>query len=111
MNVLKGQIKRNEDIGEVEIIDWKDDHGEKAHRIFEWWKLRIHDVKCFTHYKLALRLVVLTQTSSAYVERVFSQWQNIVDICGSQQKKEMAVFLVDANSEGQCIRLLVIINV
>ena len=89
MNVLKGQIKRNEDIGEAETIDWKDDHGEKAHRIFEWWKVRIHDVKCFTHYKLALRLVVLTQTSSAYVERVFSQWQNIVDICGCQQKKEM----------------------
>ena len=69
--------------------DWKDDPGTKVHRNFEWWKLRAHDAKCFNYYKIALRLVVLTQTSSAFVERVFSQWQDIVDACGVNQKKEM----------------------
>ena len=44
MSVMKGQTWRHEDIGEVINIDWKDDHGEKARRSFEWWKLRIHDV-------------------------------------------------------------------
>ena len=71
------------------VINWKDDPGEKAHRIFEWWKLRVHDTKCFSYYKTVLRSVVLTQPSSAFIERVFSQWQRIIDNCGVQQKKEM----------------------
>ena len=74
MIATKGQTWRHEDIGEVININLEDDHGEKTHRIFEWWKLMIHDVIYFTHHKLTLRLVVLTQTSSAYVVRVFSQW-------------------------------------
>ena len=72
--------------------DWKDDPGAKVHRNFEWWKLRAHDAKCFNYYKIALRLVVLTQTSSAFVERVFSQWQDIVDPCGVSQKKGMVEY-------------------
>ena len=54
-----------------------DDPGEKARRIWEWW--RIHQEK-FVYFKTAvLRLVVLVQVSSAPVEQVFSRLRLIVE--------------------------------
>ena len=85
---------RHKDIAEVTRVDRKDNDGEKAHGNFERWKVMTHDVRFFIHYrsKLTLSSVVLTQTSSVYVERVFSQWQNITDICGIQQKQKMVQY-------------------
>ena len=52
--------------------DWKNDPGELATRIWEWWRVQVHDVEnpklmFFAH---AIKLVVLTQLSSCAVERV-----------------------------------------
>ena len=58
---------------------WRDDRIEKARRIWEWWKTYRHK---FTYFSNAVRLVVLVQTSSASVERVFSQIKIIVDNIG-----------------------------
>jgi hypothetical protein len=58
---------------------WKDYPPEKARRIFEWWKTR---VGFFTYWPTALRLVVLVQRSSAFVERVFSQVKLIFEQTG-----------------------------
>jgi hypothetical protein len=56
--------------------NWMDDPGEKARRIWEWW--RIHREKC-VYFKTAVHLVVLVQVSSAPVERVFSRLRLIVE--------------------------------
>ena len=58
---------------------WRDDRIEKARRVWEWWKTYHHK---FTFLSNAVRLVVLVQTSSASVERVFSQVKIIVDTIG-----------------------------
>jgi hypothetical protein len=50
---------------------WEDDPAEEARRIWIWWS------ECrdeFTSFSTALRLVALVQTSSASVERLFSQY-------------------------------------
>ena len=54
--------------------DWKQDVGERSRRIYEWWKALMNarngDIPAFQE---AVRLVAITQVSSASVERVFSQ--------------------------------------
>jgi hypothetical protein len=53
--------------------DWKKDAGEKAKRIWEWWKDIVVDNKEFSCFSTALRLLWV-QVSSCAVERgVFSQ--------------------------------------
>jgi hypothetical protein len=54
---------------------WMDDPGERSRRILCWWQTRMVEVKTnkFPAFKTALRLVLLTQLSSAFVERVFSR--------------------------------------
>ena len=52
------------------VLDWKDDSGEYATRIWKWWKGRRDKFKV---HGLVLRLIVLTQLSSCNIERVFSQ--------------------------------------
>ena len=55
-------------------FDWKNDPGEKSIRISEWWKVRFvvdTDQTQFPCFRLAIRLVVLSQMSSCSVERVF----------------------------------------
>jgi sarcosine oxidase delta subunit len=56
---------------------WKDDEAEVARRIWEWWAL--HNDR-FVHFKLVVRLVVLVQTSSASVERIFSELKRILEV-------------------------------
>ena len=58
---------------------WMNDRIEKARRVWEWWKTYHHKVKYFS---TAARLVALVQTSSASVERAFSQVKVIVDTVG-----------------------------
>ena len=61
--------KEAEDVSD----DWKKDAGEKAKRIWEWWKDIVVDNKEFPCFSTALRLLWV-QVSSCAVERgVFSQ--------------------------------------
>ena len=63
--------------------DWHDDPGEKGRRIWEWWRSRLLDEICpFVYFKEAVRLVVLVQTSSASIERVFSEVKRILASVG-----------------------------
>ena len=63
--------------------DWYDDPGEKGRRIWEGWRSRLLDEICpFVYFKEAVRLVVLVQTSSASIERVFSEVKRILASVG-----------------------------
>jgi hypothetical protein len=58
---------------------WKSDESEVARRVWMFWiNKRIH----FNYMTVAVALTVLVQTSSAAVERVFSQLKLIIDACG-----------------------------
>ena len=82
------KIKRR-NLPDDENVDWKDDPGERACRIWEWWKMRVMDCDRFKYFKVALRLVVLTQVSSCSVERVFSQLKLMRDACGDNMFEDM----------------------
>ena len=71
--------------------DWKKDPGERASRIWEWWRKRIHETKNpkLKFFARAVRAVVLTQLSSCAVERVFSQLKLIRDACGDNMMEDM----------------------
>ena len=71
---------------------WKEDAGERSRRIWEWWKNRVKSEDDFKFFKTAVRLVALTQVSSASVERVFSQLVRIKKECGETMLEE-TVFL------------------
>ena len=63
--------------------DWRDDPGEKGRRTWEWWRSRLLDENSpFVFFKEAVRLVVVVQTSSASIERVFSQVKRILASVG-----------------------------
>jgi hypothetical protein len=72
--------------GDIRYYDsWKDDPGERARRIWEWWITWFKSNNTiFVKFSLALRLVVLAQASSAATERVFSQLQYIRSVCGDK---------------------------
>ena len=53
--------KKRRKLNDNHQFDWKSDPGEKASRIFEWWKVRFEvdkDQTQFPCFRLALRLVV-----------------------------------------------------
>ena len=79
-NKLHNKNKKN---GSTEV--WQDDNAEYAHRIWKWWKSRKHK---FVYFIKAIKLVALIQTSSASVERVFSQVKIIIDTVGSVAIKD-----------------------
>jgi hypothetical protein len=60
-------------------MTWMDDPGERSRRILCWWQARLVKVKThrFKSFTTALRLVLLTQLSSAFVERVFSRLERV----------------------------------
>jgi hypothetical protein len=72
--------------GHIHLYDsWKDDPGERARRIWEWWITWFtSNNTIFVKFSHALRLVVLAQASSAATERVFSQLQYIRNVCGDK---------------------------
>ena len=71
--------------------DWRNDPGEKACCIWEWWRVRVYEVPNpkLTYFALGLRLIVLTQVSSCAIERVFSQLKLIRDTCGDNMLEDM----------------------
>ena len=97
---MSRSIKRRQ-LGDDHDFDWKKDPGEKACRIWEWWKVRLLGSHGFHHYKMALRLVVLAQLSSCSVERVFSQLKLIRDACGDNMKGDMCEIRMFLRSNGE----------
>jgi hypothetical protein len=73
------------DCREERYRTWEDDSGEQAGRIWIWWTERFDRFDAFTK---AARLIVLVQTSSASVERLFSRVKLIVDAVGESQLEE-----------------------
>ena len=79
---LQRRIKRKKDT----VDDFKKDPGEYAERIWQWWGPR---KKMFPKHYMAIRLVVLTQTSSCFVERVFSKLKLIRDAVGDNMLEDI----------------------
>jgi hypothetical protein len=74
---------------ECTFENWKKDPGERARRIYYWWRTRFVSSKTtFKYFLWALRLIVLLQASSAEIERVFSQLTMIIRVCGSSLLEE-----------------------
>ena len=81
--------------------DWKLDAGEKATRIWEWWREIVVDDKEFPCFSLALRLVgTMQQVSSCAVERVFSQLKLIREVCGDNLYRDMLEVRMFARCNG-----------
>ena len=82
--------------------NWKECVGEKASRIWEWWRVRIHEVKnrnlqCFA---IAFRSIVLTRIFSCGIERVFSQLKQIEDSCGENMSEDiLEIRIFERNNE------------
>ena len=65
------------------------DPSLKAQCIWEWWRVRLLDsTQKFLYFKTALRKVVLCQTSSCAVERVFSRLKFIKELVGNDTSYE-----------------------
>ena len=82
---LQRRMKRH-NIQNGDDMDWKEDAGEYARRIWEWWRIRVQEFPC---HALAIRLVVLSQLSSCSVERVFSRLSLIRERCGENLYEDM----------------------
>ena len=74
-------IRRSDAAADVSFA-WQLNPGEKARRIWEWWRARIRKSDELVFFKIAVRLVVLVQASSAAVERANSQLKRIFDVVG-----------------------------
>jgi hypothetical protein len=59
---------------------WQDDPKEVARRVWQWW---VANNGNFHYLSIAVRLIVLVQTSSASAERAFSQLGLILDGLGN----------------------------
>ena len=71
--------------------NWKECVGEKASRIWEWWRVRIHEDKNrkLHYFVITLRSVVMAQTSSCAVDMIFSRLKSIEDSCGENVREDM----------------------
>ena len=59
----RAKRKRTDENNEAAMTeDWKKDPGEKASKIWEWWRLRVYDIENpkLMFFAQAIRLVVLT---------------------------------------------------
>ena len=83
---VEGEI----DEGNFRRMNWKKDVGERARRVYEWWTTAMLErgdtVPCC--FK-AVRIIALAQTSSAAVERVFSQLTFIRRAVGDNTLRQM----------------------
>ena len=77
------------DAGADVAVAWTQNPGEKARRIWEWWRARLVKNDVFTFFKLAIRLVVLVQASSAAVERANSRLKRIFDVLGENAPTDL----------------------
>ena len=80
-------------------FDWKKDPGERASKIWLWWKERLFQLE-FRQIRLALILVVLAQVSSCAVERVFSQLNLVRQKMGDNLSEEMTECYMLARCNG-----------
>eukprot|EP00979_Chaetoceros_neogracilis_P003467 scaffold598_cov207-Chaetoceros_neogracile.AAC.5 len=96
----KRRAKEAEDVSD----DWKLDAGEKATRIWEWWREIVVDDKDFPCFSLALRLVGTMQVSSCAVERVFSQLKLIREVCGDNLYRDMLELRMFARCNGDLVQ-------
>lgn len=83
--------------------DWKQDVGERARRVYDWWRVIMNENRGVTTFQEAVRLIATTQVSSAAVERVFSQLTFIRRAIGdlsTQQVLETRAFVRCNNSMG-----------
>ena len=78
---FNASIRRSDAAADVSFA-WQLNPGEKARRIWEWWRARIRKSDELVFFKIAVRLVVLVQASSAAVERANSQLKRIFDVVG-----------------------------
>ena len=82
-HLFKTRLEKKKKRMEAQVDeDWRKDPGEKATRIWEWWKPVVVSGEKFPCFSLALRLIGLLQVSSCAVERVFSQMKCVIDVCG-----------------------------
>ena len=88
---------------------WEDDPGERARRIWEWWRgLLKADADDEIRSKVpsflkVVMLVALVQVSSAAAERVFSLLKRVRDACGDslvESTLELRLFLLSAAGTG-----------
>ena len=88
MKRAKRKNLNNEDIA---ADNWMNDPGEKASKIWEWWRVHVYEVENprLLFMAQAVRIVVLTQLSSCAVERVFSQLNLICETCGDCMMEDM----------------------
>lgn len=71
------------------VDDWKQDVGERSRRIFDWWRMLMNERKLdLPHFQEAVKLLATSQTSSAAVERVFSQLTYIRKAVGDKTSSE-----------------------
>ena len=82
---MQGKVKRKQ-LPAGSNMEWRDDAGEYAQRIWQWWKARKDN---YPFHGLAIRLVVLAQLSSCSVERVFSKLERIRKATGENMKEDM----------------------
>ena len=71
---------------------WKEDSAEYSRRIWMWWVARLKGQSFFSAWALAIRLVVLVQSSSAAAERAFSQLRLILQVVGNKVLEDMLEF-------------------
>lgn len=71
-------------------MNWRDDIGERSRRIYEWWTVAMNERSdAIPSFYKAVRLVALSQASSASVERVFSQLKFIRRVVGDQAVRDI----------------------
>jgi len=102
---MQKRIKRYK-LDDNEQFDWKEDPGERACNIWEWWRVRLLDSNKFPSFKKALRFVVLAQLSSCAVERVFSRLKKMRDICGDNSLEDMTEVRIFMMCNGDLDELL-----
>ena len=99
--------KKRHNLEDDAVLDCRDDPGERARMVWEWWKVRLmSDDNLFPVFRMSLRLVVLTQTSSCAVERVFSRLKMIRDACGDNKYEDMTEIRVLIQCNGDLDDLL-----
>ena len=87
------QATGEEDIGQDDfrIVKWKKEIGARAQRVYNWWRTAMNERKDSsipTFYE-AVRLIAVTQASSAAAEHVFSQLTFIRRAVGDATLKDM----------------------
>ena len=82
---MQKRIKRHK-LAKDTILDWKNDAGEYAERIWKWWK---HRKEKYPYHGVAIRLIAYAQLSSCSVERVFSKLEKIVKVTSDTLKEDM----------------------